>query len=362
MTITLESLNTVQDGEGLPTSGDIYEASLDALIEQSRLAPGLIEPTVGIVSSRLSRETGVNVNFFSEVLQNTGAFKINGAFNFLRLLEPEERQRGVITASAGNHAAGVAAVAAFFGVPARLVMPQTTPQFKIDNCISAGDRRLEIELHGKTFDEAAERANILSESEQLTFVPPFDHLHIIAGQAVVAHHILGLASGRGLDKIYVPIGGGGLIAGVSSVFRELSPNTRVIGVEPEGANAMCRSLDAGRNVEINNGYDSRIDGAAVRRPGDLPFAICHENGVGHRTVSFEEVCEATVALRESGVDALAAELVASTSFAGLLRDLKSGLIPAGSRVGVLITGGQLSPTRYQDEVKIKCKNIPRKFM
>jgi threonine dehydratase len=222
-----------------------------------------------------------------EDMQPVFSYKIRGAYNMISALTVEERARGVITASAGNHAQGVALAAGRLGIAARIVMPKTTPEIKI-----GAVRRLgaEIVLFGNTYDEAAEHALELAASRGMTFVPPYDHPLIIAGQGTVAMEIL-RQHPQPPHAIFVPVGGGGLIAGIAAYVKSLLPAVRIIGVEADEAACMTRALEAGERIKLER-IGIFADGAAVRQAGVENFRIAREHVDEMLTVSIDEICAA----------------------------------------------------------------------
>ena len=206
---------------------------------------GVLRPTHLIDSPYLSRLCGNNVYLKPENMQVTGAYKIRGAYFKISTLTSEEKERGLVTASAGNHAQGVAYAAQAAGVAATIVMPTTTPLVKVNNTKDYGAK---VVLHGEVFDDAAELAAKLSEEQGLTYVHPFNDLTLATGQGTIAYEIF--QDLPDVDVILVPIGGGGLAAGVSTLAKLLNPNVEVIGVEPVGAASMKASLEAGHVVTL----------------------------------------------------------------------------------------------------------------
>ena len=235
---------------------------------------GVIRDTSLIHSTALSKSTGHNVYLKPENMQVTGAYKIRGAYYKISTLSQEEKERGLITASAGNHAQGLAYAAQAAGVPATIVMPTTTPLVKV---INTKDYGAQVILHGEVFDEAAALAAQLAEEKGLTYVHPFNDLGVATGQGTIAYEIF--QDLPDVDVILVPIGGGGLAAGVSTLAKLLNPNVTVIGVEPEGAASMKASLEAGRVVTLPTA-NTIADGVAVKTPGDLVFPYV-QNNVDH---------------------------------------------------------------------------------
>eukprot|EP01120_Amphizonella_sp_Union-15-10_P010170 TRINITY_DN403_c0_g2_i2.p1 TRINITY_DN403_c0_g2~~TRINITY_DN403_c0_g2_i2.p1 ORF type:complete len:391 (+),score=78.58 TRINITY_DN403_c0_g2_i2:48-1220(+) len=223
-----------------------------------------------------------------EDLQPVFSFKCRGAYNRLALLTEEEKRRGVITCSAGNHAQGVALAASRLGVVAKIVMPTVTPQIKVDNVRKLGGL---VILHGDDFFEASEECIRLSLSEGLTIVHPYDDEDVIAGQGTIGVEILRQIGKEKLDYIFCCVGGGGLISGIASFVKRIDPDIKIIGVEAEGADAMTRSLSEGRIVTLKE-VQLFADGAAVRTVGQKTFAICQKFVDEMIVVTNDEICGA----------------------------------------------------------------------
>lgn len=257
--------------------------TLEEFREARRALQGVLRDTHLIHSAYFSRCCGNQVYFKPENMQITGAYKIRGAYYTISTLGKEERERGLITASAGNHAQGVAYAAQKAGVPATVVMPTTTPLIKVENTKSYGAR---VVLHGSSFDDAADKAAELSESEGLTYIHPFNDLRIATGQGTIAYEIF--SDLPDVDVILVPIGGGGLAAGVATLSKLLNPHVKVIGVEPEGAASMKASLEAGHVVTLPT-VETIADGVAVKTPGDKVFPYIQKYLDGIITVKDEEL-------------------------------------------------------------------------
>lgn len=232
---------------------------------------GTIRETRLISSSSLSRSCHNNVYLKPENMQVTGAYKIRGALYKISTLSDEERARGLVTASAGNHAQGVAYAAKQAGVNVTIVMPTTTPLIKVTNTREYGAT---VVLHGAVFDEAAELATKLVEEQGLVYIHPFNDTDIATGQGTIAYEIF--QDLPDVDIILVPIGGGGLAAGVSTLAKLLNPNVRIIGVEPEGAASMKASREAGHIVTLDTAV-TIADGVAVKTPGDKVFPYVQAN-------------------------------------------------------------------------------------
>ena len=232
---------------------------------------GVLRPTPLIHSPYLSKSCGNNVYLKPENMQVTGAYKIRGAYFKISTLTEEEKARGLVTASAGNHAQGVAYAAQAAGVAATIVMPTSTPLVKVNNTKDYGAN---VVLHGEVFDDAAELAAKMSEEQGLTYVHPFNDLTLATGQGTIAYEIF--QDLPDVDIILVPIGGGGLAAGVSTLAKLLNPNVEVIGVEPTGAASMKASLEAGHVVTLPTAT-TIADGVAVKTPGDKVFPYVQQN-------------------------------------------------------------------------------------
>jgi len=253
---------------------------------------GVILETNLIHSPALSRACGNNVYLKPENMQVTGAYKIRGAYYKISTMSEEDKAKGLITASAGNHAQGVAYAAQAAGVRATIVMPTTTPLVKVNNTKDYGANVL---LHGETFDDAAAKALQLAKEEGLTYIPPFNDLDVATGQGTIAYEIF--QSLPDVDVILVPIGGGGLAAGVSTLAKLLNPNVKVIGVEPVGAASMKASLEAGHVVTLP-GVSTIADGVAVKTPGDLVFPYIQKNLDGIITIDDRELVDAFLDVME----------------------------------------------------------------
>ena len=238
-------------------------------------------------AARLSRRLGNEVLLKREDLQPVFSFKLRGAYNRIAHLSESAAQRGVVCASAGNHAQGVALAARRRGIPAVIVMPQTTPHIKVQAVLDLGG---EVLLHGDDYDSALERALELARERSLVFVHAFDDPDVIAGQGTVAVEILRQTGGR-LDAIFVPVGGGGLLAAVAVYVKYLYPGVRVIGVEPRDAAGMYESLKAGRRVTLER-VGIFADGVAVRRVGEETFSLCRGHVDEILLLDTDEICAA----------------------------------------------------------------------
>ena len=231
---------------------------------------GVITPTPMIADTRLSRETGANAHLKAESLQRAGSFKIRGAYNKISRLSNKEKSRGVIAASAGNHAQGVALAASLVGIKATIVLPEIAPLTKIMATKSLG---AEIIIHGATFDDAVAYSRELRDQQGYTYVHAFDDEQIIAGQGTIGLEIVEALPD--ISTVVVPIGGGGLISGIATAVKALKPSARIIGVQAQNVAWVNPSLKAGKPVYAEPGQ-TIADGIAIKSPGELTFPIIQE--------------------------------------------------------------------------------------
>lgn len=267
--------------------------TLDKFEEASKIVSEVTLETKLVYSDFLSEKCGNSVYLKPENMQLTGAYKVRGAYYKISTLTPEERKKGLITASAGNHAQGVAYAAKKFGVRATIVMPTTTPLIKVNRTKNLG---AEVVLYGDVYDEACAKAYELAEEHGYTFIHPFDDLAVATGQGTIAMEIfkeLPL-----VEYILVPIGGGGLATGVSTLAKLLNPKIKVIGVEPAGANCMQESLKKGE-VTTLSGVNTIADGTAVKTPGSNIFPYIQKNLDDIITVEDDELIAAFLDMVEN---------------------------------------------------------------
>lgn len=267
--------------------------TLDRFEEASEIVKKVTQETKLVYSEYLSEQTGNKVYLKPENMQFTGAYKVRGAYYKISTLTEEERQRGLITASAGNHAQGVAYAAKRYGAKATIVMPTTTPLIKVNRTKSYG---AEVVLYGDVYDEACAKAYELAEEHGYTFIHPFDDPAVATGQGTIAMEIfqeLPL-----VEYILVPIGGGGLATGVSTLAKLLNPKIKVIGVEPAGANCMQASLEVGEVVTLPQ-VNTIADGTAVKTPGSNIFPYIQENLDDIITVQDDELIVAFLDMVEN---------------------------------------------------------------
>ncbi|SCJ30864.1 threonine ammonia-lyase [Bovifimicola ammoniilytica] len=267
--------------------------TLEKFEEATEVVKKVITKTKLVYSDYLSEQTGNKVYLKPENMQFTGAYKVRGAYYKISTLKEEDRKKGLITASAGNHAQGVAYAAKLYGVPATIVMPTTTPLMKVNRTKSYGAK---VVLYGDVYDEACAKAYELAEKDGLTFIHPFDDLDVATGQGTIAMEIF--KELPTVDYILVPIGGGGLATGVSTLAKLLNPNVKVIGVEPEGASCMKASLKAGKVVTLDSA-NTIADGTAVKTPGTKIFPYIQKNLDDIITIPDEELIVAFLDMVEN---------------------------------------------------------------
>lgn len=260
----------------------------------------------------LSRKYHCNVFLKREDLQVVRSYKLRGAYNMMSSLPEEQLKNGVVCASAGNHAQGFAFSCKKLGVKGVVFMPVITPKQKVTQTKMFGEDSITIQLVGDTFDDCAIAAKKFTEENGMTFIPPFDDHRIIEGQGTVALEIL--EDQDDVDFLFVPVGGGGLAAGVGSYFKTFSPKTKIIGIEPEGAPSMKKAREAGHPVTLES-IDRFVDGAAVKRVGELTFSICQEVLDEIETVPEGKVCSTILKLYNE--DAIVVEPAGALSIAAL---------------------------------------------
>lgn len=334
------------DGAHLPTAADVDRAA-------AVLAP-VIPATPLQRADRLSALTGLDVWLKREDLTPVRSYKARGAFTVLAGLSDEERSRGVTCASAGNHAQGVAFACARAGVRATIFLPRTTPRQKRDRVAALGGDVVDVVIAGEAYDDAAVAAADFAAASGATVIPAFDHPGIIAGQGTVAAEILAQSGALGWvpDAFVLPVGGAGLIAGCLTVLGERAPGVQVVAVEPAGAASLAAALDAGGPVELDH-VDPFVDGASVRRVGDLTYAAvaAARARVDLSTAAVPEglICVEMLDLYQ--VDGIIAEPAGALAAAALRLDTVAGRFAPGSRVVVVVSGGNNDVSRYADIVE-----------
>ena len=290
------------------------------------------------LSLRLSNYYGAQVFLKREDLQLVRSYKIRGAYNKISTLNTTEASKGVVCASAGNHAQGVALSCKLLKIKGTIYMPVPTPKQKVEQVKMFGEEYVAIKLEGDTFDDAYNAAMLACKELNQTFVHPFNDEKVIEGQATVGLEILNQTD-QALDYVFIPVGGGGLAAGLSSVFKKLSPHTKIIGVEPEGAPSMSVSLKNNVNTTLTH-IEKFIDGAAVKRVGDLTFALCKENLHDMITVPEGQVCQTILDLYNR--DAIVVEPAGALSISAL-EQYKDNI--KGKNVVCVVSGSNNDITR-----------------
>ena len=309
----------------LPVGRDGFEAAY------ANVAPH-IHHTPLLSSRMLSEATGYEVRFKAEIFQKTGSYKIRGPLNKFMRLTPDERARGVVCSSAGNHAQGVALAAQIHGIKAVVVMAENATPSKVAATRGYG---AEVVLHGTIWDEANEKAKELVRNRGLTYVHPFDDLDLIAGQGTLGLEIV--RDWPEVDVVVVPIGGGGLISGVSMAVKALKPSVKVIGVESSGAPGMYDSVQRGQVVTLDR-VDCIIDGLRVKRVGETTFEVVRRYVDEIVTLPDEKMFEAMIWVMSH------AKLVVEGAAAAPVAALLNGLVdaPRGSKVVAVLSGGNVN--------------------
>ena len=291
----------------------IYYPTLEAIEAASLRLKNVATTTPLTQNIYNSKKFNCTVLFKREDLQIVRSYKIRGAYNKISSLNADEKSRGIVCASAGNHAQGVALSCKLLKIEGTIYMPSPTPNQKIEQVKMFGEEYITIVLEGDTFDDAYDAAMIECEAQNKTFIHPFNDKKVIEGQATVGLEILNQTH-QPIDYIFVPVGGGGLVAGLLSVFKELSPNTKIIGVEPAGAPSMSTSIKNNKNTLLPK-IDPFVDGAAVKRVGDLSFAICKEHLSDMITIPEGKICQTILDLYNR--DAIVVEPAGALSIAAL---------------------------------------------
>lgn len=319
--------------------------SLDHITRAQHQLKNIVRETPLNYNYNLSALYDGHIHLKREDLQIVRSYKLRGAYNKIALLSEAEKKQGVICASAGNHAQGVAFACHKLGINGKIVMPTTTPKQKIKQVKWFGKDQIEIVLFGDTFDDASAKAFQIAEEEKRCFIHPFDDLEVIAGQATVGLEIIHQTD-KPLDYIFVPIGGGGLASGIISIFKALSPNTKIIGVEPKGASSMQKAIKEGGVVTLSK-LDPFVDGAAVKRVGNFTYKICSEFLDDVCSVPEGKVCSTILKLYNE--EAIVVEPAGALAIAAL--DYYKEEIK-GKNVACIISGSNNDITRLE-EIKEK---------
>ena len=297
------------------------------------------------VSERLSEQTGARILLKREDQQHVRSYKIRGAYNLMAQLNSDERSAGVVTASAGNHAQGVAFACRVLGINGRIYVPNNTPKQKRDRILDHGRNWVELVVTGINFDAAQTAARADAERTGATMVPPFDHPDTMAGQGTIAAEILAQLD-ETPDAVVVPVGGGGLVGGMATYLAEYAPDCKIIAVEPAGAASLTRALEAGEPVTLET-VDTFVDGASVARLGDFPFGVISSMTERIQVLTVDEgaVCTAMLELYENeGVISEPAGALSVTA-------LEQLDIEPGATVVCVISGGNNDVSRYSEIIE-----------
>jgi len=315
--------------------------TLEGIREARNQLKGVCKQTPFVKSERLSQQVNASVFLKREDLQEIRSFKIRGAYTKMNALTSAERKQGVLCASAGNHAQGVAYTCKALKIQGQVYMPATTPQQKVAQVQYFGGDYVNTLLVGDTYDECQQVAFEAAKKEKKIFIHAFDDLQVIEGQATIALELLEQYP-EGLDTLLVPIGGGGLIAGLLTVFKSLSPQTEIIGVEPMGASSMKLALDNGQRIPLQT-MDRFVDGAAVREVGALPYSICCSHLQTILTVDEGKICQTLLDLYNK--DGIVAEPAGALAISALDQLGKSY---EKKTIGVMLCGGNNDILRMQE--------------
>ncbi|HCA07019.1 threonine ammonia-lyase [Chryseobacterium sp.] len=324
---------------------ETYPSVLDNVYKAAKRLRNVVVRTPLAINNHLSGIYKAKISFKREDLQQVRSYKIRGAYNKMAVMSPENLAKGVVCASAGNHAQGVAFACSTMKVKGTIFMPLPTPGQKLEQVKMFGGDDIDIVLYGDTFDEAKDAALKFCKENQGIFIHPFDDQDIINGQATAALEILE-QSDEPIDYLFLPVGGGGLAAGVCSVFRELSPHTKIIGVEPSAAASMKKALEKGKPVLLEK-ISRFVDGAAVQKVGDLNFELCKNVLYDMALVDEGMVCETILSLYNK--DAVVVEPAGALSVAALGK-YKDQI--KGKNVVCIISGSNNDITRME-EIKEK---------
>ena len=314
------------------------QAETKSVIEFERIAKAknilspIINETPLQYNANLSEKYGANVFLKREDLQTVRSYKIRGAYNKINSLTSEEKKRGIVAASAGNHAQGVALSCSALGIKGQIYMPNTTTAQKVNKVRSFGKSFVEVVLTGDTFDDAYAEATKVCEENEKQFIHPFEDVKVIEGQGTIGLEIIE-QSEQPIDYLILPVGGGGLSSGVGTVFSVLSPETKIIGAEPKGAPAMHTSLLNNENTTLDH-IDGFVDGAAVKKVGNLNYEICKDIFTRVELVDEGKVCTTVLQLyNEEGIIVEPAGALATAC----LEQIKDEI--AGKSVVVVVSGG-----------------------
>jgi threonine dehydratase len=315
--------------------------NLKEVYEAERSLKGVINKTPLEYNERLSELYDAKIYLKREDLQPVRSYKIRGAYNKISSLNAEQRKNGIVAASAGNHAQGVALACKKLKINGVIFMPVTTPSQKIVQVQMHGTTFAEVKLVGDTFDEAYKAAMAYCKENKMDFVHPFDDMKIIAGQATVGLEIIAQIDEK-IDILFAPLGGGGLLSGVSSVFKEVSPDTKIIAVEPENAASMKEAVENGSPITLTK-IDTFVDGAAVKRVGDFTYEICSHLVSEYTNVPVGMICTSILEMyNRDGIITEPAGVLSVSALENFKTEIK------GKTVVCVISGGNNDITRMED--------------
>ena len=318
-----------------------YYPTVEAIEKASGVLEEILEPTPFQKNQNLSDIYGADVYLKREDLQMVRSYKIRGAYNKIRSIEPESMKNGIVCASAGNHAQGVAFSCSKLQIMGSIFMPVTTPKQKIEQVRMFGREYIEIILTGDTFDAANSAAIKYAKENDKTFIPPFDDPKVMEGQGTIGKEILSQCREK-LDYIFVPIGGGGLASGLDSYIRQMSPETKIIGVEPGGAPCMKEAIKAGKVIKLEH-IDKFVDGAAVQEAGALTYEVCKEVLDDIIVVPEGAVCTTIIQMyNKSAIVVEPAGALAATALRFYADKIK------GKKVACIVSGSNNDITRMEE--------------
>jgi threonine dehydratase len=315
--------------------------SLEKIYKAQQRIKGVVEQTPLVYMKNFSERYDANIFFKREDLQIVRSYKIRGAYNKIQGLSKEELKNGIVCASAGNHAQGVAYACRKLKAHGTIFMPVTTPHQKIDQVRMFGGEFVEIKLVGDSYDDSQKAASDFCNVNNSTFVHPFDDLEVIAGQGTIGLEILNDCNAS-IDYLVLPVGGGGLASGVGTVFKSLSPNTKIIGVEPKGAPSLTTSLKKGKNTTLTE-IENFVDGAAVKRMGDITFDLCKDLLNDTDTICEGLIC--STILKVYNENAMVVEPAGALSIAALEKHKEQ---IKGKTVVCVVSGGNNDITRMEE--------------
>ena len=318
-----------------------YYPTVEAIEKASGVLEEILEPTPFQKNQNLSDIYGADVYLKREDLQMVRSYKIRGAYNKIRSIEPESMKNGIVCASAGNHAQGVAFSCSKLQIMGSIFMPVTTPKQKIEQVRMFGREYIEIILTGDTFDAANSAAIRYAKENDKTFIPPFDDPKVMEGQGTIGREILSQCKEK-LDYVFVPIGGGGLASGLGSYIRQMSPETKIIGVEPGGAPCMKEAIKAGKVIKLEQ-IDKFVDGAAVQEAGALTYEVCKEVLDDIIVVPEGAVCTTIIQMyNKSAIVVEPAGALAATALRFYADKIK------GKKVACIVSGSNNDITRMEE--------------